>query len=247
LSSTFSRHNFGVLFFDNTKITYVSRGIEEDKLSKIVDMMPVPSKYRTTDEISIAVLPESERRLYLRLKKVVFDERDIPVQVVMEHTFHRVKGDYEVTKGLILQIYTKLMKKKEAVWVLKEPPFEIKDEYDVQNLVHAVLKVDFNDVRKEDVSPICAGAYSRIDLVLKEAKILIEIKKTNSNNREKEIGSQLVEDITRYKSYPDANILVCSIYDPEHWIENPEGLIGDLGKQSTQALNIEVIICPKTQ
>jgi hypothetical protein len=126
-------------------------------------------------------------------------------------------------------------------------PFELNDEYDIQNLVHSLLKIDFNDVRKEDVAPTCAGASSRIDLVLKDEKILIEVKKTSATNREKEIGNQLIEDITRYKDYPNASILVCFIYDPEHWVENPEGLINDLEKQSTQQLNVEVIICPKTQ
>ena len=125
-------------------------------------------------------------------------------------------------------------------------PYEIQDEYDIQNLLHALLKIDFNDVRKEDVGPICAGASSRIDLVLKEEKILIEVKRTSAKVREKELGNQLIEDIARYKNYPNANVLVCFIYDPEHWVENPEGLIHDLEKQSTENLNVEVIICPKT-
>ncbi|MGA2681501.1 MAG: hypothetical protein ABSF44_06840 [Candidatus Bathyarchaeia archaeon] len=123
-------------------------------------------------------------------------------------------------------------------------PFEVQDEYDIQNLLHAILRIDFNDVRKEDVAPICAGSSSRIDLVLKQERILVEIKKTSSRIREKELGNQLIEDITRYKDYPDANILVCFIFDPEHWIENPEGLRHDLEKQSSQSLTVEVIICP---
>ena len=28
-------------------------------------------------------------------------------------------------------------------------PFELNDEYDIQNLVHALLKIDFNDVKKK--------------------------------------------------------------------------------------------------
>ena len=123
--------------------------------------------------------------------------------------------------------------------------YVIEDEYDVQNLVHSLLRIDFGDVRKEDPSPIYAGSSSRIDLVLKEEKILIEIKKTSSTLREKELGSQLIEDIAKYKEYPDATILICFIYDPEHWLENPIGLTHDLEKQSTENLNVEVIICPR--
>ena len=123
--------------------------------------------------------------------------------------------------------------------------YTVQDEYDIQNLVHALLRLDFDDVRKEDPSPICAGSSSRIDLVLKKEKILVEIKKSNSTNREKEIGDQLIEDIAKYAEYPDAMILICFIYDPEHWLENPVGLIHDLEKQSTEKLNVEVIICPR--
>jgi hypothetical protein len=123
-------------------------------------------------------------------------------------------------------------------------PFEVQDEYDIQNLLHAIFRIDFSDVRKEDVAPICAGSSSRIDLILKKEKILVEVKKTSVKNREKELGNQLIEDITRYKEYPEARILFCFIFDPEHWIENPDGLKNDLEKQSTENLTVEVIICP---
>jgi hypothetical protein len=123
-------------------------------------------------------------------------------------------------------------------------PYEVQDEYDIQNLLHAIFRIYFNDIRKEDVAPICAGSSSRIDLILKREKILIEIKKTNAKNREKELGNQLIEDIARYKDYPFAETLICFIFDPQHWIENPDGLKNDLEKQSSQNLTVEVIICP---
>jgi len=123
-------------------------------------------------------------------------------------------------------------------------PYLIEDEYDVQDLLHALLKLEFDDIRKEEWTPSYAGGASRIDLVLKKEKILIEVKKSSVNVREKDLGDQLLEDIGRYKEYPDANIIVCFIYDPEHWIENSEGLKRDLEKLSTKNLNVEVIICP---
>lgn len=64
-------------------------------------------------------------------------------------------------------------------------PFLIKDEYDIQNLVHALLLLDFEDVRKEDPTPISSGASSKIDLVLKTENVLVEIKKATSSLRER--------------------------------------------------------------
>ena len=38
-------------------------------------------------------------------------------------------------------------------------------------------------------------------------------------------------DIAKYKEYPNIRTLICFIYDPEKWIENPEGLKHDLEKK----------------
>ena len=104
-------------------------------------------------------------------------------------------------------------------------PYLVKDEYDVQDLLHALLKVDFDDIRKEEWTPSYAGGASKIDFVLKNEGILVEVKKTSKNTREKEIGEQLLVDIAKYKEYPNIRTLICFIYDPEKWIENPEGLL----------------------
>lgn len=47
--------------------------------------------------------------------------------------------------------------------------FEVNDEYDVQDLVHAVLRLHFDDVRPEEWSPSYLGASTRIDFLLKRA------------------------------------------------------------------------------
>jgi len=125
-------------------------------------------------------------------------------------------------------------------------PYSIKDEYDVQNLLHALLRLDFDDVRKEDWVPSYAGGTSRIDLVLKNEGILVEVKKTSASLKEEQIGKQLIVDVAKYKEYKGVNTLVCFIYDPEQWIENPKGLENDLKKLSTKKLNVEVFVYPSS-
>jgi len=53
----------------------------------------------------------------------------------------------------------------------------------------------------------------------------------------------LIIDKERYKSYPNCNLLIYFIYDPEYLIGNPKGLIKDLGSNNPD-LKIEVIINP---
>src|SRR6266851_4668899 len=42
----------------------------------------------------------------------------------------------------------------------------IMDEYDVQDLLHALLKIDFNDIRAEEWTPSYAGKSARMDFLL---------------------------------------------------------------------------------
>lgn len=120
----------------------------------------------------------------------------------------------------------------------------VTDEYDVQDLMHALLKLFFNDIRPESYSPNYAGSNSRIDFILKNESLAIETKKSRKSLRAKDIGEQLIIDIDRYKTYPGINTLVCFVYDPDGWIENPVGLENDLSG-SKDSLNVIVKIEPK--
>lgn len=121
---------------------------------------------------------------------------------------------------------------------------KISDEYDVQDLLHALLKLYFTDVRAEDYVPIYAGGASRIDFLLKEEGIAIEVKMTRDTLKDKEIGEQLLIDIDRYKEHPDCKTLYCFVYDPGYIIHNPTGLERDLNKKSTPELQVKVFIRP---
>jgi very-short-patch-repair endonuclease len=103
----------------------------------------------------------------------------------------------------------------------------IKDEYDVQDLLHSLLHLHFSDIRSEDYSPSYAGGNSRVDFVLKDEKIIVEVKMTNNSLKDKEVGSQLLIDIGRYRGHPDCRVLVVFVYDKEDYIRNKRGMITD--------------------
>lgn len=121
----------------------------------------------------------------------------------------------------------------------------IKDEYDVQDLLHAILKLHFDDVRAESSTPECAGGNSRIDFILNEHDIAIEVKKTRTTLKDNKIGEELLIDIARYQqSNPKIKLLICFVYDPEGLIRNPIGLENDLNSTPSN-IPIKTIICPK--
>ena len=121
---------------------------------------------------------------------------------------------------------------------------KIKDEYDVQDLLHAFLRLHFDDITPEDSSPSYAGGASRIDFILNDHKIAIEVKMTRKTLTDKRIGEELLIDIGRYQTHKNVETLFCFIYDPDSLINNPKRLANDLEEHSKK-IKVKVIICPK--
>jgi REase_DpnII-MboI len=124
------------------------------------------------------------------------------------------------------------------------PTLEISDEYDVQDLLHALLRLEFEDVRAEEYSPSYAGGNSRMDFLLRKERVVVEVKCTRDGLSDKEIGGQLLEDIARYQQHPHCGALLCFIYDRDGRIRNPRGLEADLSN-AKQELPVQVMIRPK--
>jgi hypothetical protein len=121
---------------------------------------------------------------------------------------------------------------------------EIKDEYDVQDLMHALLTLHFDDIRPEEWAPSYAGSSSRTDFLLKQEKIVIEIKMTRKNLNQKEVADQLIIDKERYRTHQDCQTLVCFVYDPENRCQNPVALENDLSEEGDR-FRVFVVVAPK--
>ena len=125
-----------------------------------------------------------------------------------------------------------------------KPCFLIEDEYDVQDLLGAMLRLYFIDIRPEDFVPNSSGSNSRIDFILKKEQIGIEVKMANKNLRDKQLGEELLIDIGRYKEHPDCKKLIIFIYDKNDFIKNKAALIHDIDSKSTTDFPIHTFICP---
>lgn len=122
------------------------------------------------------------------------------------------------------------------------PTIDVEDEYDVQDLMHALLRTQFDDIRAEEWTPSYAGGAARVDFLIKPYMVLLEIKKTRAGLNAREIGNQLIEDIARYRQISGTKTLICFVYDPEERIHNPKGLITDL--EHDKKIDLKVIIIP---
>lgn len=119
----------------------------------------------------------------------------------------------------------------------------IDDEYDVQDLLNALLRVCFEDVRPEEYTPSYAGSSSRVDFLLKTEKIVVEVKMASKKLRDKLVGEQLIIDIKKYQSHPDCNFLYCLVYDANSFIKNPVALENDLSGKHDK-LDVKVFVVP---
>lgn len=122
---------------------------------------------------------------------------------------------------------------------------EISDEYDVQDLMHALLQVHFDDVLAEDHASTQAGATSRPDFVLGGLGVLLELKKTRKGlGTNKQVGDELIVDIERYRSHPECSTILFFVYDPEHRLANPVALEKSLTRDH-DGVSVEALVFPK--
>jgi hypothetical protein len=114
-------------------------------------------------------------------------------------------------------------------------------EYDVQDLLHALLRPWVSDIRPEEFTPSYAGSSTRMDFLLPAHSLVIELKFVRDRSHAKAIGNELIADIEHYRKHPDCKTLWCVVYDPEHFLTNAEGLRHDLeGKRTSKDAEVTV-------
>lgn len=121
---------------------------------------------------------------------------------------------------------------------------QISDEYDVQDLIRALLRLHFEDVRPEEWTPSYAGSSSRMDFLLKRERVVVETKMTREGLNQKGVVKQLTEDKEKYKTHPDCDALVCFVYDPNGYCANPVALEDDVSEER-DGLLVRVVVSPQ--
>lgn len=107
-------------------------------------------------------------------------------------------------------------------------PLSFGNEYDVQDLLHAMLRPWIGDIRPEEFTPSYAGTGTRMDFLLAAHALVIETKIVRDRAHSKRIGDELIIDVEHYRRHPSCKLLWCVVYDPDHLITNAQGLKTDL-------------------
>lgn len=128
---------------------------------------------------------------------------------------------------------------------LNHPDFKIEDEYDVQDISYVILKSIFPNLREEDPIPKVGAKSTKIDLILREEKILIEVKMIKvKDSNETHFIEQLKVDFESYHECKWLRKLFCFVYDPYKKTRDVSNFY-DLNGERTKGehnFNVEVIV-----
>lgn len=176
---------------------------------------------------------------------------DVPLQMILEDVENALirmkfvnKTADEVVRDVLNNFSNAIQK------IIKDrrkghPDFKIEDEYDVQDILYVILKSIFPNLRDEDAIAKVGAKTTKIDLIIREEKILVEVKmlKEKDTNEMKFI-EDLKVDFESYHECKWLSKLYCFVYDPHKKtrdISNFYNLNGDRIK-GVHNFNVEVIV-----
>jgi hypothetical protein len=120
----------------------------------------------------------------------------------------------------------------------------VEDESDAQDLLHALLRIEFDNIDTDEWAPTYSSGTPRTTLLLNDGRLAVIVKKTRPGLNAKDLTDQLRIDAERYRSYGRCRTLLCFMYDPEGRIGNPRGLEASL-TSVTDSFVIDVLVAPK--
>jgi hypothetical protein len=112
--------------------------------------------------------------------------------------------------------------------------FEINDEYDAQDLLHAMLRCYFKyPVRENPLSKIAASVSTRADLCIDELGLIVEVKFAKGPRDQHRIEKEISEDLVFYTTWEPLKYLFFVVVNSAD-LENAE-LLDQFSKP--QAIN----------
>lgn len=120
--------------------------------------------------------------------------------------------------------------------------FEVADEYDVQDLLHAFLRAYLKYSVQEDPIPKAAGTKSgRADVSIQDLGVLIEVKYVRRPDDQRRIFDEFSQDLMLYAQWPHLRLLLLLIYNSAD-LRDAEALERLAGPQEVDGRRFEVRI-----
>lgn len=108
------------------------------------------------------------------------------------------------------------------------PDFEISCEQDFQDLFFALIKPIFPTAISEEPIPQHATKSKKIDFVIPEMSLAIELKYVRDERHAKNLSDELKVDIESYHKHPDCTRMKTIVWDEQRLITDRSNFEGDL-------------------
>jgi hypothetical protein len=189
---------------------------------------PSPARFSTTQEVHVrppSPVPSPGPQASSPRASAPLEVNHLNVTKTLCQRFHfvarqlRLRGEYRTT-------------------------LNVEDEFDVQDLLHALLRLQFDDISTDEWTPSYSNGAPRTTFLLNQDRLAVVVKKTRTGLSAKDLSDQVRADIERYRGRGRCMYLFCFIYDPEGRIASPKGLESDLASTS-EHFTVDVLVAPK--
>jgi len=183
---------------------------EKEKKSKAKPKKARKAKKRKTEKEQTSVPEEVDSR-----KELGQYESELIQNRIFDIIFHYMKGAVNEFERRTNSIF--------------------KNEPELQNFIFAVLRCLFASVEYEDPTEKICGTFTRKDFVIKDHKIIIEVKYVHKSGDQQKIANELSIDYPRYKNCKYGGTIINYIYDPKGCITNHSQYSKELKKLLPEA------------
>lgn len=207
---------------------------------------------RTTEPQSQYAEAHNARMRQQNVADMATDRRMLPFAKGQDHTFDLLFANpalptHGAETGLVLEACRRL---PEAARVLSnrsrkgKPPFDVVDEYDAQDLLHATLRSYLRySVQEDPIAKVASARSSRADISIEELGILIELKYAHGPGDQKRIFEEFSQDLVLYARWPHLKMLVLVIYNSRD-LRDPDAFLKLSGPHTVSGVpfDVEVVL-----
>ncbi len=92
--------------------------------------------------------------------------------------------------------------------------YNISDEYDVQDLLHTIIRCYLKySVQEEPIGIVAAASSSRADIVIEDLGTIIELKYVHGPSDQKRLVDEYAKDLIQYAQWPHLKSFIYVIYN----------------------------------
>jgi hypothetical protein len=125
------------------------------------------------------------------------------------------------------------------------PSFVLENEYDIQDLLYALVRSVFDDAKREEWTPQRAGSAKRIDITIASIETVVEVKYVRDRNHAKRVADELRIDFECYHDRPECRRLVALVVDWSNHIPDPAQFGADLSglrQKGSHSFEVSVLV-----